>query len=145
MQLTASQKKEQVYSLSSRLYTKSAKGKKALNMRGVVSLLLVDLLSPPLHALSAFSSSPEPRSKVWFLTSVSSRPHVLDLPTTATVLSVIRIHILALPRGYRGTVGQKAAQPFGVGSFDTGSGAGADFGGGEVQTVSGVHVGFGKV
>lgn len=62
---------------------------------------------------------------------MSSRPHGLDLPTTATVLSVIRIHIL----GYRGSAGQKAAQPFVVGSFDTGSGAGAEFGRGEVQTV----------
>lgn len=58
-------------------------------MRGVVSLLLVDLLSPPLNALAAFSSSPEPHPKVLFITStsLSSRPHGLDLPTTATVLS----------------------------------------------------------
>lgn len=117
-------------------------------MRGVVSLLPVDLLSPPLHALSAFSLSSEPYSKVGFFltsTSVSSRPHILDLPTTAAVLSVIRIHFLALLWGHRGTVGQKAAQPFIVESFDTRSGAGADIGGGEVQTVSGMHVGFGKV
>lgn len=66
---------------------------------------------------------------------MSSHPHGLDLSTTATVLSVIRIHVLALPRGHRGPVGQKATQPFVVGSFDTGAGAGADCGGGEVQTV----------